>query len=230
MPFFISLSVSSLDTEQHQHTMNGSVIVSTKSCSTAPAQPVSSQNHPHTPSNGNSTMANGCGRVGITAATAAAANGSPERHRSSLGSSQSLSSSNGRVLPAQQTRDPPVDEGYDVTRMREEEFERLAVYIVPDVACERGIPNRADKTLPRSLTLKPSLVLSTPNATVSTRVEKVIRILFLYWLILGLFTPYRLRVCGVQELFRGERDSVRLKVSRHPTFLPINDRGNTFGG
>ena len=64
-------------------------------------------------------------------------------------------------------RDPPADQGYDVTRMREDEFERLAVYIVPDVACERGVPNRAEQTLPRSLTLKPSLVLSTPNATVS---------------------------------------------------------------
>uniref|UniRef100_A0A1L8DID3 Putative transcription factor blimp-1/prdi-bf1 n=1 Tax=Nyssomyia neivai TaxID=330878 RepID=A0A1L8DID3_9DIPT len=52
---------------------------------------------------------------------------------------------------------------YDVTRMREEDFERLAVYIVPDVPCERGAANRAEKTLPRSLTLKPSLVLSTPN-------------------------------------------------------------------
>ncbi|XP_059618994.1 uncharacterized protein LOC132263310 isoform X2 [Phlebotomus argentipes] len=52
---------------------------------------------------------------------------------------------------------------YDVTRMREDDFERLAVYIVPDVPCERGVANRAEKTLPRSLTLKPSLVLSTPN-------------------------------------------------------------------
>lgn len=61
---------------------------------------------------------------------------------------------------------PTVQQDYDVTRMREEDFERLAVYIVPDVPCEKGIPSRADKTLPRSLTLKPSLVLSTPTATV----------------------------------------------------------------
>lgn len=63
---------------------------------------------------------------------------------------------------------PNVQQDYDVTRMREEDFERLAVYIVPDVPCEKGVPGRADKTLPRSLTLKPSLVLSTPTATVST--------------------------------------------------------------
>ncbi|XP_055631459.1 PR domain zinc finger protein 1 isoform X2 [Toxorhynchites rutilus septentrionalis] len=60
---------------------------------------------------------------------------------------------------------PNVQQDYDVTRMREEDFERLAVYIVPDVPCEKGVPNRAEKTLPRSLTLKPSLVLSTPTAT-----------------------------------------------------------------
>lgn len=56
---------------------------------------------------------------------------------------------------------------YDVTRMREEEFERLTVYIVPDVPCERGTPNRAERTLPRSLALRPSAVLSTPNTPVS---------------------------------------------------------------
>lgn len=57
---------------------------------------------------------------------------------------------------------------YDVTRMREEEFERLTVYIVPDVPCERGVPNRAERTLPRSLALRPSAVLSTPNTPVSS--------------------------------------------------------------
>lgn len=65
---------------------------------------------------------------------------------------------------------PPsnLQQDYDVTRMREEDFERLAVYIVPDVPCERGSSSRAEKTLPRSLTLKPSLVLSTPSAPVIT--------------------------------------------------------------
>ena len=57
-------------------------------------------------------------------------------------------------------------ESYDVTRMREEEFERLTVYIVPDVPCERGATNRAERTLPRSLALRPSAVLSTPNTPV----------------------------------------------------------------
>lgn len=61
---------------------------------------------------------------------------------------------------------PGDQEDYDVTRMREDDFERLAVYMVPDVPCERGTAQRADKTLPRSLTLKPSLVLSTPNVKV----------------------------------------------------------------
>jgi PR domain zinc finger protein 1 len=60
-----------------------------------------------------------------------------------------------------------MNQDYDITRMREDDFERLAVYIVPDVPCERGAPGRAEKTLPRSLTLKPSLVLSVPNQPVS---------------------------------------------------------------
>lgn len=60
-----------------------------------------------------------------------------------------------------------INQDYDITRMREDDFERLAVYIVPDVPCERGIPGRAERTLPRSLALKASLVLSVPNQPVS---------------------------------------------------------------
>jgi len=60
-----------------------------------------------------------------------------------------------------------MQQDYDITRMREEDFERLAVYIVPDVPCERSVNGRAEKTLPRSLTLKPSLVLANPNQPVS---------------------------------------------------------------
>lgn len=67
---------------------------------------------------------------------------------------------------------PNPQEDYDITRMREEDFERLAVYIVPDVQCERGVPGRAEKTLPRSLTLKPSVVLSTPTSPVSQENSK----------------------------------------------------------
>ncbi|XP_018791723.1 PREDICTED: zinc finger protein rotund isoform X1 [Bactrocera latifrons] len=69
------------------------------------------------------------------------------------------------TAPMRSARSPSPDgtQDYDVTRMREEDFERLAVYIVPDVQCERGVANRADRTLPRSLTLKPSMVFSTPN-------------------------------------------------------------------
>lgn len=62
---------------------------------------------------------------------------------------------------------PDAQQDYDVTRMHEEDFEKLSVYIVMDVPCERGHSNRAEKTLPRSLTLKPSLILSTPNVPVS---------------------------------------------------------------
>lgn len=69
------------------------------------------------------------------------------------------SSSRGAASPTANS----LQQDYDITRMREDDFERLAVYIVPDVQCERGAPNRAEKTLPRSLTLKASLALSTPT-------------------------------------------------------------------
>ncbi|KAH8270026.1 hypothetical protein KR018_002735 [Drosophila ironensis] len=70
-----------------------------------------------------------------------------------------------RARSRSRSRSPTPDgnQDYDVTRMREEDFQRLAVYLVPDVQAERGLPNRADKTLPRSLTLKSSMVYSTPN-------------------------------------------------------------------
>ncbi|XP_046808143.1 zinc finger protein rotund isoform X1 [Lucilia cuprina] len=83
---------------------------------------------------------------------------------SSLASKQKSHQSSD-MNPPTSARSPSPDgsRDYDVTRMREEDFERLAVYIVPDVQCERGVSNRADKTLPRSLTLKPSMVFSSPN-------------------------------------------------------------------
>lgn len=73
------------------------------------------------------------------------------------------SSSRGAASPTNNS----LQQDYDITRMREDDFERLAVYIVPDVPCERGSQNRAEKTLPRSLTLKASLALSTPTHPVS---------------------------------------------------------------
>lgn len=77
----------------------------------------------------------------------------------------------GNSPPRSRCPTPGDQEEYDVTRMREDDFERLAVYMVPDVPCERGTPMRADKTLPRSLTLKPSLVLATPNVKVNLSIE-----------------------------------------------------------
>uniref|UniRef100_A0A1B0CIK6 SET domain-containing protein n=2 Tax=Lutzomyia longipalpis TaxID=7200 RepID=A0A1B0CIK6_LUTLO len=100
--------------------MNGSVIVSTKGCSSASTIP-------------------------------------------SLQENMEVSSPSPSPTPGNSHHHQQQQQEYDVTRMREEDFERLAVYIVPDVPCERGVANRAEKTLPRSLTLKPSLVLSTPN-------------------------------------------------------------------
>lgn len=67
---------------------------------------------------------------------------------------------------------PPPATQYDVRHMAEDEFEKLAVYMVPDVPCDRGTEMRAHKTLPRSLTLKTSMVISTPNEKVSVPFER----------------------------------------------------------
>jgi hypothetical protein len=82
-------------------------------------------------------------------------------------------------MAAKMTSTSPRD-NYDVSQISEEDFEKLAVYIVPDVPCERGTANRAEKTLPRSLTLKPSLVLSTPTTPVSYFSKKLPLTLFLF--------------------------------------------------
>lgn len=65
--------------------------------------------------------------------------------------------------PQQQSQQQQIPE---MCNLRESDYERLTVYIVPDVPCSQGTPDRAEKTLPRSLTLKPSVVLSTPNIPV----------------------------------------------------------------
>ncbi|XP_021355274.1 PR domain zinc finger protein 1-like isoform X3 [Mizuhopecten yessoensis] len=49
-----------------------------------------------------------------------------------------------------------MEEGWDAGNLKEDEFEEFCVYIVHDRACERVCQNRAQASLPRNLTLKPS--------------------------------------------------------------------------
>jgi len=58
------------------------------------------------------------------------------------------------------------DGGWDVSTMREDEFEQHVVYIVPDLPTEPGCPNRAESSLPRNLVLKPSQALSDVSSLV----------------------------------------------------------------
>lgn len=51
------------------------------------------------------------------------------------------------------------DGGWDHTSIKEEDFDRLAVYIVLDQPCEPGETNKAEGSLPRNLILKPSQAL-----------------------------------------------------------------------
>lgn len=69
----------------------------------------------------------------------------------------------------EQPRSPAPGLSYDVRQMCEEDFEKLAVYMVADVQCDRGSVNRAKKTLPRSLTLRPSQVVADDKVMVIPR-------------------------------------------------------------
>jgi hypothetical protein len=69
------------------------------------------------------------------------------------------------------------DSGWDLSSMREDEFEKHVVYIVPDLPTEPGCPNRAESSLPRNLVLKPSQALSDVStkltASICRRYSKV---------------------------------------------------------
>lgn len=51
-----------------------------------------------------------------------------------------------------------MEESWEPSCLREEEFEEFCVYIVNDRPCETVCTNRAQASLPRNLTLKPSRV------------------------------------------------------------------------
>jgi hypothetical protein len=62
------------------------------------------------------------------------------------------------------------DSGWDLSSMREDEFEKHVVYIVPDLPTEPGCPNRAESSLPRNLVLKPSQALSDVSTTLGVNI------------------------------------------------------------
>jgi hypothetical protein len=53
---------------------------------------------------------------------------------------------------------------WDLSSIAEEDFDQLAVYLVPDQLCDdtthKSASNRAEASLPRNLILKPSQTLS----------------------------------------------------------------------
>lgn len=49
---------------------------------------------------------------------------------------------------------------WDTSKVREEDFDQLAVYLVPDAVTDPDEPNRAEASLPRNLSLKPSGVIN----------------------------------------------------------------------
>jgi hypothetical protein len=63
---------------------------------------------------------------------------------------------------------------WDLSSMREDEFEQHVVYIVPDLPTEPGCPNRAESSLPRNLVLKPSQALSDVSTILRAEVSQVL--------------------------------------------------------
>lgn len=59
-----------------------------------------------------------------------------------------------------------MDDNWDISSLKEDDFEEFCVYIVHDRACERVCPNRAQASLPRNLTLKPSQSNGTNVSTI----------------------------------------------------------------
>lgn len=53
-----------------------------------------------------------------------------------------------------------MEEGWDSLNLKEDEFDEFCVYIVHDRVCEKVCPNRAQASLPRNLTLKPTKSLA----------------------------------------------------------------------
>jgi hypothetical protein len=84
-------------------------------------------------------------------------------------SREPYSASDPHVLSVQESMDEgsptDTDSGWDLSSMREDEFEKHVVYIVPDLPTEPGCPNRAESSLPRNLVLKPSQALSDVSTT-----------------------------------------------------------------
>ncbi|BFZ09899.1 hypothetical protein BsWGS_12938 [Bradybaena similaris] len=59
---------------------------------------------------------------------------------------------------AQSIPNNAMEEGWDFTKLNDEEYEEFCVYIVQDRQCEDVCHNRAQASLPRNLTLRPSLI------------------------------------------------------------------------
>ncbi|XP_076357807.1 PR domain zinc finger protein 1-like isoform X2 [Tachypleus tridentatus] len=52
------------------------------------------------------------------------------------------------------------DGGWDISNIKERDFEQLGVYLVPDQPCDKDCSNKAETSLPRNLALKPSQMLT----------------------------------------------------------------------
>lgn len=112
---------------------------------------------------------------------------------------------------------------FDLSKIREEEFEQHTTYIVPDLPVESGTPNRAEATLPRNLVLKSSQALSDVS-------QKKIKIfLFAIFFIFNFF--YRPKGCGAPVTsHEGRALAPSWEKSTPKTPFRVRPTGNIFGG
>lgn len=90
---------------------------------------------------------------------------------------------------------------FDLSNIKEEEFDQHVVYIVPDVQTEANCTNRAEASLPRNLVLKPSQALSDVSTGRSRTADE--------YPVSSTASPRRFWASGARATFRGGPDSDR---------------------
>lgn len=114
------------------------------------------------PSNGLGGPGGGSANV-ISNGSASTIGGSNAKHNGGIGrcrqntSTTTTTTSSDTVVTTENSENRLYDNFYS---LKEEDFEKHTTYIVPDLAVDDGVPNRAEASLPRNLVLKASQALS----------------------------------------------------------------------
>lgn len=99
---------------------------------------------------------------------------------------------------------------YDLSNLREEDFELHTTYIVPDLPVEQGTPNRAESTLPRNLVLKASQALSDVSTSCQLFLVRVTEVDNTYKYLYSWITGSRCMEHGIHS----QRNQIRTSSGR----------------